>query len=265
MATIPLDGGTELIGVLGHPVAQVRICGPLTELLRARGRNAVVVPMAVAPEGLHAALAGLRGIGNLLGLIATVPHKPAVLSAAASATERARKAGGANAIRPAPGGGWEADMFDGEGFAAGLRATGFDPAGRSALVVGAGGAGGAVAAALFDAGMREVAIHDVDPARADALAARLRGFGHSAHAVPAPAPGGRDLAVNATPLGMRPEDPLPIPAEALRPPLRIADVVMKPDVTPLLAAAEAAGCPIHHGRLVMQHQLGPLADFFLRS
>lgn len=261
---VVVDGATELVGVLGHPVAQVRVCGPLTALLRARGRNAAVVPLAVPPEALPQVLDGLRGVGNLLGVIATVPHKPACLAAAASAAPRARKAGGANVLRPSAGG-WDADMLDGEGFVAGLRATGFNPAGCSALVVGAGGAGGAVSAALLDAGARAVALHDADVARAETLATRLRGFGHAVSVAASPNPTGQDLVVNATPLGMAPGDPLPVPAALLHPPLRVAEVVMKPDVTPLLAAALAAGCPVHHGRLVMEHQLGLMADFFLRA
>ncbi|MFS2055841.1 shikimate dehydrogenase, partial [Variovorax sp. CT11-76] len=74
--------------------------------------------------------------------------------------------------------------------------------------------------------------------------------------------GEAELLVNATPVGMRADDPLPVPASALRTGLWVAEVIMAPAVTPLLQLARERGCIAHEGRHMMERQLGLMADFF---
>jgi shikimate dehydrogenase len=205
-----------------------------------------------------ALLAALAHMPNLAGVIATVPHKQAALAAAAESTPRASRIGAANALRRRAEGGFAADMVDGAGFLAGLRAGGFDPAGRSVLVVGAGGVGAAIAVTLAEAGAGEIGLFDTDPARAATLAARLP----QARLLAAPDPSGFDLAVNATPLGMATGDRLPFDPARLDLGAAVGEVVMKPAETPLLRAAAARGLRVFPGRLVMEHQLPLLAGFF---
>ncbi|MGG5820093.1 shikimate dehydrogenase family protein [Falsiroseomonas sp. HW251] len=249
------SGTTRVVGIIGHPVAQVQAPHALTAHLRGRGVDAMVVPFEVAPDDLAPFLAGIARSPSLAGLVVTIPHKPAAL-AAARGTPREMRIGAANVLRRTDHG-WEADMVDGQGFGAGLRAGGFDPAGRRVLLVGAGGVGAAIAVALADAGAAEIAIHDRDPARAAALAERVP----QARAVDAPDASGCDLAVNATPLGMAEDDPLPFDPAALAPGAAVAEVVMKPAETRLLRAAAAHGLQVFPGRLVMEHQLPLLAGF----
>src|SRR3954470_24204386 len=120
---------TQVFGIIGDPIAQVRSPEVFNGLFRERGVDAVMVPMHVGPDGLEGALNGLRAIGNLGGLLITVPHKPAAAALLRSCSERVRIAGVANALRPASGG-WDGDLFDGEGFAIGLEARGFALAGK---------------------------------------------------------------------------------------------------------------------------------------
>lgn len=245
-----VDGATRLVLILGDPVAQARSPGVLSEALSAAGRNVLVVPAHVPAGGFDAAIAGLAALRNLDGLILTVPHKPAGLAHCQRVTPAARAIGGVNVLRPVPGG-WAGDQCDGAGFVAGLRDAGFAPEGRSVLLVGAGGAGSAIAMALVEAAAERIILHDARPERAAALAARVGGrMQNRVLALPAgvvPDPAGVDLVVNATPLGLAAGDPLPLDPAALDPAQTVADVVPSPEITPLLAAARARGCRIVTG------------------
>lgn len=258
-----LDGATRLSVIVGHPIAQVKAPAGLTRRMAARGINHVVVPAHVLPEDLDGFLRGADLLRNLDGIVVTVPHKFAVRAHCAALTPRAAFLGVVNVMRRLPDGGWEGDNTDGNGFVSGLREDGFEPAGKRALVVGAGGAGSAIAYELLAEGAAQLRIHDTDAARRDALVARLAGaFPGRVEAAP-PDPAGQDLAVNATPLGMRAVDPLPLSAERLEPATFVAEVVTQPVMTPLLVAARARGCPVRTGIGMFEAQADLLVEFLL--
>jgi len=257
-----LSGRTRLYPVLGYPVSQVKAPGLLNPLLAEWGLSAVVVPVEVAPARLADVLRGLAATDNVDGVLVTVPHKADVCALAATVGPAAEVTGTANALRRGPRG-WHADNFDGVGFVRGLAAAGHPVVARRAAVVGAGGAGSAVAASLLTAGAARVSVHDVDPVRRAALAARLAvrwpdrvAEGRAADLAAA------DLAVNATPLGMRPADPLPFDPAALRAGALIADIVMEPAHTPLLVAGRALGMDTHAGAHMLREQIPCYRDFF---
>jgi shikimate dehydrogenase len=263
MLTSALNGSTRLFGVLGDPVTQVQAPRLVNALFADLGRNAVLVPMHVRPEQLAEAVAGLRSIVNLDGLLVTVPHKVAVCALADRASSTVAAAGSANALRREPDGSFLAENFDGTGFVAGLRQAGHEPAGLRVALVGAGGAGAAIAVALLDAGVERLAVHDVDVARRMALVDRLEHRRPGiAVTTAAPALGDADIAVNATPLGLREGDPLPFLPDSLRPGGLVADIIMAPADTALLRAAAAHGYPIHHGRHMLEGQLDSYRAFF---
>jgi shikimate dehydrogenase len=263
MSGTHLSGTTRLYGVLGDPVTQVRAPGMLNPLLAAAGADAVVVPVHATARDLAVVVAGLTAIGNLDGLLVTVPHKAAVCRLAAGLGPAAALSGTANAMRRGPDGTWYAENFDGLGFVRGLEKAGHPVRGRHVVLTGAGGAGSAIAVALLTAGVARLEIGDVDGARLAALLARLRSRWDGA-VFPA-APGGlaaADLAVNATPLGMRPGDPLPFDPATVRPDAVVADIIMKPHVTALLRAAESAGRRVHHGVHMLAEQVPCYREFF---
>ncbi|MBG6085963.1 shikimate dehydrogenase [Actinomadura viridis] len=268
-----ITGTTRLLVVLGDPVAQVRAPSLVNPLLARLGVDAVLVPVHAPAGRLGTIVRGLRALGNLDGMLVTVPHKIAICAYADELSPAARLAGCVNALRREPDGRWRGDNFDGAGFVRGLSAAGHDPAGRRVLLVGAGGAGRAVAVALLEAGAARLTVRDVDVGRRAELVERLRAVwpdrieaapdgGH----VVGERPGGghvdADIAVNATPLGMRPDDPLPLRPGSLRPGTVVADVIMRPRRTSLLAAAAAAGHPVHHGGHMLDHQLDLYRRFF---
>ncbi|UFN47683.1 shikimate dehydrogenase [Roseomonas sp. OT10] len=244
---IRLDGATRLHVIIGDPIAQVKSPDGVSRALAARGLNAVLVPIQVPPDAVAGFVRGASLARNLDGIIVTVPHKFAAASLCDTLTDRARFLGAVNVMRRNPDGGWHGDMTDGEGHVASLRAGGCEPAGRRALLVGSGGAGTAIALALHEAGVAELAIHDADAARRDQLIDRLAGRGGAPVVAGSDDPAGYELVVNATPAGMRPGDPLPVRTERLSPDAFVSDVVTVPEVTPLLAAARARGCGTRTG------------------
>lgn len=153
-------------------------------------------------------------------------------------------------------------MFDGVGFVDGLRAAGHDPAGRRSLLVGAGGAGRAIAFALAEAGVTELTIANRTPATAENLAREVHAAYPACRAVHATAEGnGYDLVVNATSLGMHAGDPLPLDPATIAPGTVVAEVVMRPDVTPLLLAARERGAATHRGRHMIDAQIRAVCGF----
>ena len=173
MSPAIVDGASRLLGIIGHPVAQVRSPPLWSALFRYNKINALCVPFHVHPKDFGEFVSGLRAAENVLGLLVTIPHKVAAAHLADALTPRARMVGTANLLRPLPEGGWEGDILDGLGFVSALRAAGQTIVGRRALVVGAGGVGSAIAFTLAEEGMAHVAISDIDPARAEALSRRI--------------------------------------------------------------------------------------------
>lgn len=258
-----LDGETRVIAIIGDPVAQVKSPRAMTQALNAVGRNCVVVPIHVTPVDVDQFIDGVSLAENLDGIIATVPHKFCAYQHCSSATERAHFLGAVNVLRRSPEGGWHGDMFDGLGFVNGVRAAGWRPEGQRALLVGAGGAGSAIALALVETGVAELAIHDNDAKRRDALLARLKDkFGVTVD-VGSADPSGHTLVVNATAVGMRSGDRYPIQAEKLTAGMFVGEVITAPAVTPLIEMARRIGCPTQTGGGMYDAQLDLMRDFFM--
>lgn len=257
-----LNGATRLHVIVGDPIAQVQSPAHVNAAFAERGVNAILVPAHVTPPDLDDFVAGIARARNLDGLIVTVPHKFACFKHCAKTTERARFLGAVNVMRRIPEG-WEGDMVDGLGFVGGIRAAGFQPEGKRALLVGAGGAGTAIAMSLLEAGVAELAIHDEDRTRRDTLVRRLSERCGDIVRAGSPDPSGVDLAVNATPMGMRPQDPLSIQVDRLEPRTFVADVITTPAVTPLIEAARHIGCPTQVGSAMYANLLGLMVDFIL--
>lgn len=257
------SGATRVIYVVGDPIAQVKSPYGVTDLLRRRGADAIVVPAHVVPADLAAWVVATQAMRNCDGIIVTVPHKFAALALCSSATPQARSIGAVNVMRREPGGGWHADMCDGAGFVAGLRAAGCEPRGLRALLVGAGGAGSAIAHALVDAGVASLALHDADPQRREQLARKLSAYGGVAPAPGSDSAQGYDLVINATPMGMRATDPLPIRVEHLAPGTFVGDVVTMPLVPPLIEQARARGCRTMTGAAMFEAVRDRMVDFLL--
>ena len=260
---IALSGATRLVPIIGDPIAQVKSPASVTAELARRGCDAIVVPVHVVAADVDAFIRAAALVRNLDGIIATVPHKFAAYRHCRTATPRARFLGAVNTLRRRRDGGWHGDALDGEAFVAAMRAAERDPRGKDALLVGAGGAGSAIALALLEAGAASLAVHDADAPRRDALVTRL------AERFPGRVrPGSTDpsrysLVANATPMGMRDTDPLPLDVARLAPSSFVGDVVTAPAVTPLIAAARQAGCETQTGVDMFSAVMTLIVDFLL--
>ncbi|MBS0247805.1 MAG: shikimate dehydrogenase [Proteobacteria bacterium] len=256
-------GSTRLYAVLGHPVDQVMAPSLMNPLFAARQIDAVMVPIEVEPARLGSVIQGLKAIGNFDGLLVTVPHKFAVCGYADRLGETATIAGSANALRREADGSWSADNFDGAGFVAGLRKAGHTLEGAAACLVGAGGAGVSIAAALMLAGVGRLLINDVACDRLDRLVSRLATrWPGKVSAAPQAATPGLDFIINATPLGLRPHDPLPFEIANLSEGTIVADIIMKPAETRLLEEAQRRGLPTHPGIHMLTEQIELYRSFF---
>lgn len=251
-----VDGATRIIGIVGHPIAQVRAPEVWTGLFHLHGLNMLCMPYHVLPADLPAFFAGMRSMRNLAGLIVTIPHKPASVDLVDALTERASLVRSVNFIAARPDGSWLGDIVDGIGFVENLKANGVDPAGRRTLLVGTGGVGTAIAFALAEGGVSELVLYDRDTARSEGLAGRLAELGWPVRAG-VPDPEGFELVVNASPVGMKDDDPLPVDVACIAPGSIVADVIVHE--TELLRRAAAIGCRTIDGTGMMDHQLAAMA------
>jgi shikimate dehydrogenase len=260
-----LSGETTVVPILGDPIAQVRSPDGVTRLLTARGANSVVVPMHIEPADLDRFVDGISLAHSVSGLLVTVPHKFAAYAHCATATDRAHFLGSANVLRRNPDGSWHGDQVDGLAFVRSAIAAGCTPEGAKALQVGAGGAGSAIALALLEAGVAELALHDADARRRDGLVGRLRERFGDRVVVGSADPTGRTVVANATPMGMREGDPFPVTVEALDPAMFVGDVITKPAVSPLVEAARATGCTTSTGGDMFAAVSELIVDFLLEG
>lgn len=261
---MPITGHTTLFAILADPIAQVKTPERLNALWAEQGFDGAMVPMQVAADSLGTVVAGLRATRNLQGLVITLPHKRAMALLCDELTPAARAAGAVNLVHFRADGRLVGAMIDGIGFVGGLRNAGLDPAGRSAYIAGAGGASSAIAFALADAGISRLTIANRTAETARALADRvMAAFPSLPVNVGTRSPAGHDLVVNATSLGMKPDDALPLDIDLLDASQVVAEIIMQPAETALLKAAAARGCRVHPGAPMLAAQLA-LMDPFLR-
>jgi shikimate dehydrogenase len=261
-----LDGETRLHLIIGDPVGQTRSPEGLTREFAARNINAVCIPVHVPAADFDPFMRAAKRVQNIDGFVITIPHKFAALGHCEEASDRAKFLGAANLlhrIAPRPPGRWRGDMTDGVATVAALRRAGCEPGGRRALVIGAGGAGSAVALALIEAGVAKLFVMDVDRERRSGLVHRLALRAPAVVQSGAVVTSDYDLIVNATPVGMKPSDPLPIDAANLDPSAFVADLITKPVITPLLEAARRRGCRVMTGEDMFAVQASYMADILL--
>ena len=260
---VEIRGTTRLIAHLGVPTESFKAPMIYNPWFESRGIDAVVVPMGCEAADYPDFLRLVFRLRNIHGALVTMPHKVATVGLLDEASTTVKVAGACNAVRPGPGGALVGDMFDGEGFVRGVLGKGRAVAGASALVVGAGGVGSAIAASLAKAGAARLGVFDARAEAAEALAARLGAHYPALEiAVGSSDPAGWDIVVNATPLGMNPDDPLPLDAARLAPETFVGEVVMKAEETPLLAAARARGCATQPGIDMLFEQIPAYLEFF---
>ncbi len=258
-----IDGNTDIIAHIGWPTYSFQAPLIYNPYFEQAGIKALVVPMGCKPEHFANYIKALFSLENIRGALITMPHKVSVLSLLDEITPMARVAGACNAVKRLPDGRLLGDMFDGEGFVRGMQRKGFSPKAKRCLVVGCGGVGSAIAASLAQAGARELALFDLNPESSQALAERLReNFPQVSVQSGSKDPAQMDLLVNATPLGMKSGDALPVDMSRLCARTFVGEVVMAQEITAFLAAAQALGCRTQVGKDMLYEQIPAYLEFF---
>jgi shikimate dehydrogenase len=258
-----LSGALRLFPIIGDPIRYVESPVRLTRTFEARGYNGICVPLEVPADDLERVMAGLTASRNVDGVLVTMPHKFAAFSYCTTSSERAKTLGVVSVIRRNRDRTWHGDMLDGLAFVKAQKDRGAQPEGARVLLVGAGGAGSAIAIAMLEVGVRELIVSDADESRVATLLGLQANFGRGRVSAGPPDPTGCDLVCNATPMGMAAGDPLPVDAGLLTASMFVGDVIAGHGVTPLLRAAEAAGCKTANGGHMVEAAQNVMADFLL--
>ncbi len=258
-----ITGTTRVFFILGDPVAQVRAPEVYNALFRAHGIDAVVVPLKLPAAALPGFLQHGMAAENIGGFWATMPHKPALAEALEPTDPVAQIAGAVNAVRRLPDGRLEAALFDGIGFVKGLDHFGIPVAGQRVLVVGAGGGGHAVAAAIAQRRPARLAVYNRTRDRAAALVRRLNPIaGDAAQVSETNDPAGYDLVVNCTSQGLKPGDALPFDPGQLDSGANVVDIIMSRQPTALLQACRERGIRAEAGFEMLVQQVPEYLRFF---
>lgn len=258
-----ISGHTKLIAHIGVPTESFRAPMIYNPYFQARDIDAVVMPMGCEASDYAEFLPLVTRLRNFIGAVITMPHKVTSVALLDEVSTTARICGACNAIRRSEDGRLIGDMFDGQGFTRGLLRKGRTIRGASALIVGSGGAGSAIAAALAEAGAARLGLFDVNSAATNQLAHRLRHhFPHLALTAGSNDPAGWEIVVNATPLGMDAGDAMPVDIDRISPDCFVGEVVMKQAETAFLTAARARGCSIQIGTDMLFEQIPAYLEFF---
>lgn len=260
-----LSGATRVHFIVGDPIAQVKSPAGVTQAFHEAGRDAACIPAHVSPADLAGWAQGASLAHNVDGIIVTVPHKFSCFDLCASTSDRAGFLKAVNTMRRNADGSWHGDMFDGMGYVEAMRAKGCEPKGKRALLVGAGGAGSAIAYSLVTGGVQELAIHDPDTARRDGLISRLASLGIAKVSAGSADPSGFDIAINATPVGMKEGDPHPIDSSKFIAQQFVGCVITAPAVPPMVAAARAKGCNTMTGADMFARVRDLMVQFLLEA
>lgn len=258
-----IDGKTKLIAHVGYPTETFKSPMIYNPWFESRGINAAVIPIGCKAEDYDSFLKLAFRLTNVHGALITMPHKVRTLELVDEASVSAQIAGACNGVRIDERGMMIGDMFDGEGFVRGLARNGRRAAGATVLVAGCGGVGSAIAASLAKVGASRLALYDAFADSMSSLAGRLKTHHPELDVVTGSAdPAGYDIVVNATPLGMKKDDPLPMDVTRISPSTFVGEVVMKEEITPFLAAVRAKGCDYQVGTDMLFEQIPAYLEFF---
>ncbi len=256
-----LSGHTKPFAVLGHPIGHTLSPVMHNAALEALGIDGIYLAFDVHPERLMQVLAAMRDMG-FRGVNLTVPLKEVAFRSLADLDDSARRLGAVNTVEFTPSG-LRGHNTDGKGFLRALKdAFGSSTKGQSMFVLGCGGAGRAVAITSAVEGCARIILADVDPVRCENVAREIRtlapevpvelaGAERSQWAVAAAA---CSLVVQASPVGMKPDDPPPLPPSAFRPGQRAFDLVYNLPDTSFTRTATGAGAKAVNGLGMLLHQ-----------
>jgi len=258
-----INGNTELIAHIGYPTYTFKSPMIYNPYFEKKGINAIVMPMGCQSPDYPVFLRSVFQLTNIRGALITMPHKVVTVDLVDEVTATVKVAGACNAVKKGPDGRLMGDMFDGLGFVRGLQRKGFVTSAKRVLVIGSGGVGSAIAASLAASKIKTIALFDANSQSAEKLGERLNAnFPEVEVLLGRNDPEGFDLIVNATPLGMKEGDPMPVDIKRISPSAFVGEVVLKAEMTAFLQAAHAIGCKVQVGSDMLFEQIPVYLEYF---
>lgn len=262
-----ITGKTQIMFILADPVDHIVGTDMFNTKFAEQGFDVACSALHVSPDSLHTVMNSLRHMRNVVGTGCTIPHKIAATKQVDELTPEAASIGAVNFVRRNPDGTLLGHNVDGIGFMAGLAANNVDVSGRRVLQIGAGGVGRAIAFSLAKGGAEELVIANRHIEAANELAEAIMRAQSQCKVTTAPfgaePPAEEfDLVVNCTSLGKNESDPMPFDPSRLTSKTVVAEVVMTPAVTPVMAFANERGCKTIPGRAMLEPQAALVAEFF---
>jgi len=247
---VRIDGKTEVICIIGNPVEHSFSPVMHNAAFESLGLNCCYLPFRVESDKLPDALNGIRAL-NIRGANVTVPHKQAVIPLLDSIDKEAEFIGAVNTVKN-DNGTLKGYNTDGRGFIESLKVAGIETQSRKILVLGAGGASRAVSYYLSQTAS-ELFIHNRNRSKGMDLVNDLKGLGGNVSFMEdLRDASSAEILINATSLGLRPDDPLPVNPEILSPGQTVCDLIYWE--TPLLAGARKRGCRTLDGMGMLLYQ-----------
>ena len=254
-----ISGKTRVLALIGHPVGHSLSPAMHNAAFVADGLDFVYVCLDVDPERLPAAVRGLEAL-KLRGFNVTMPHKRAMIPLVDELDEEARISGALNTV-VIENSGLRGFNTDGGGMVMACQEAGIELSGRRVLLLGAGGTAAAIAVAFGKAGVGELHIANRSVEHAAHLRDKLHGTNieglavHHLDALP-----DAEIVINTTPLGMKEQDPMPVPADYVREGRAFCDAVYRSGTqTPLVRLCRERGVPVVAGDRMLLYQ-GVLAQ-----
>jgi len=256
-----ITGNTRIVGLFGYPVRHTLSPAMQNAAFEALRLDYAYLPFEVSPDDLEDAVKSLAALG-IAGVNVTIPHKERVIPLLDEVSEKARLIGSVNTIQVKDRRliGYNTDAY---GFGKSLSEEGgMDPASKKIFVMGAGGVSRAICFQCALSGAKELVIADLDPERSRALgkavsasfpACGVEICGVSPREIEKSV-SGKDLFINATPVGMKPDDPPLIRTEWLETSTVVFDVIYNPAETRLLHEAKARGLSTINGTGMLVYQ-----------
>ncbi|WCK80186.1 shikimate dehydrogenase family protein [Agrobacterium fabrum] len=263
-ADIPnLDGNSRIYAVFGDPIYQVQTPRLINPIFAAADANIYAVPFLITAEHFASAWDVFAAIPNLCGISTTIPHKVAAAERCSTLTPTAKAVGAVNCVQRDEDGQMNGALFDGVGFVEGLGEAKARIRDARVLIVGAGGAGRAIAFALADEGVGKINLLDLSVesvAFTTNMVNTFRGE-ECARSVDGSTGWDYDIVINASPIGVKGDSVFPMPTAAIRPEMLVADIASLSGETTLLRAAKAAGATVSDGNDMLLAQIRLMAGF----
>ena len=269
MTTAPpfeITGKTRVYGMIADPIGHVRAPMVFNPVLEEKGIDAVMVPLHITPQNLAPAIRSLANVPNFGGVCVSIPHKMELAAICDELSLASRLTGAVNAVRFEEGR-LIGDNFDGKGFVAGLLGEGITISKKSVVMIGAGGAARAIAAALAETDADQLQISNRTEAKATEIVDMLTPLENTPRlGVVAAADLGKalaeaDIIINTTSLGLHDGDALPCDLSTARQDAVAAEIIMIPPVTDWMKAAEKRGMIVHAGRHMLDYQRDLMGAF----